>query len=304
MTSKARPSARRLLTPPGTRETTAEAGGRWRVLRGTHEGAGVPALLVHGGGSDHAGISWYHAIGDLARDRPVYAPDLPGCGGSTDVAAAGSAAAIADRLVGLLDALRVEKVVAIGVSLGGDVVMNLALRHPDRVAALVPVAAGGLIGRFGGPLMHRVTWLATRLPDGVVMPASDFSSRWSEALFARSVTDVDSLPPEVVAEYVRESRAPGAGYAYWRYNKASVGPAGMRNDLTGRLGGLEVPTLFLHSPQDPLVPVEGSRRAAAEMPDARLVEVPGVGHWLPLEAPAVFAREVGEFAAARGLSTC
>lgn len=301
-----RPHDAPLLVPPGARdEEVAAAGGRWRVLRAEPASSAPspqpPFLLVHGGGSDHAGISWYRALPDLGAHRPVIAPDLPGFGGSTGVPILGPPAAMADQLVQLLDELGVERVVAVGVSLGGDVALNLALRHPERVAALVAVAPGGLIPRFRGPLTHRLVWLCTRLPDRVVMSTSDASSRWIDRVLARSVVDVSALPRAAVDEFLRVSRLPWAGYAYWRYNKASIGPAGMRNDLSGRLADVATPALFLHARADPLVPIDSSRRAVATMPDARLVEVPGVGHWLPLEAPEVFAAQVIGFLHERGL---
>lgn len=258
-------------------------------------------LLVHGGGSDHAGISWYRSLPDLAAEREVLAPDLPGFGGTAGVPILGSAAAMSDQLVELLDALGVREVVAAGVSMGGDVALNLALRHPERVAALVAVAPGGLIPRIRGPLVHRLIWLATLLPDRIVMGVSDACSRWIDRVLAATVADVDGLPPAVVEEFLRASRLSRAGYGYWRYNRESIGPSGMRNDLSGLLGPVAAPTLFLHSPDDPLVPISGSRRAVTTMRDARLVEVPGVRHWLPLEAPDRFAAEVSGFLHERGL---
>ena len=97
------PDAR--LIPPGSEELFVEAsGGRYRVLRSTRAGPGVPLLLVHGGGSDNAAISWYRAFEPLSADRPLLAADLPGFGYTESVPVTGSAAGMADQLRELLAA--------------------------------------------------------------------------------------------------------------------------------------------------------------------------------------------------------
>lgn len=273
------------LVPPRARETWVPLrGGRMRVLRGAREGAGAPVLLVHGGGYDAAGISWFRLLGALAPGRPVLAPDLPGFGGTEGIAPIGDADALTDLLVELLRALDVPRVVVVGVSMGGDVALRLALRHPGVVAALVAIAPGGLVERVGGRAMHAAAWAGTRIPDVVLHPLARAAGRLAGATVRGFVRDPASLPPEIVAAFAAEGRAPGAGLAYGAYNRWAIARGGMPHHLRERVGGIQAPTLLVHGTADPMVPIEGSRHAAARIPNATLVELPGVGHWAQLEA--------------------
>lgn len=272
-----------------------------RVLRGVDEGSGVPVLLVHGGGYDAAGISWFRLVEVFAPGRAVLAPDLPGFGGTRGVAPLGSADALADLLAELLAAVAVPRVVVIGVSMGGDVALRLALRHPDAVAALVAIAPGGLVERVGRRSLHALAWAGSRIPDAVLRPLTRVAGRFAGATIRGFVRDASTLPPEVVAEFAAEGRAPGSGLAYGAYNRWAIARAGMPHHLRDRVADLAAPTLLVHGTDDPMVPIEGSRLAAARMPDATLLELHGVGHWAQLEAhDAVVAALAPVLAAADG----
>jgi pimeloyl-ACP methyl ester carboxylesterase len=65
-------------------------------------------------------------------------------------------------------------------------------------------------------------------------------------------------------------------------------------DRTARLAGLRVPTLVIHGTPDPLVPVEAGRATAAAIPGARLLELPTMGHALPM---AIWPEVIGAIAA-------
>ncbi len=263
------------------------------MLRG---GARGPALLLlHGGGTDNAALSWYAAFEALGADHRVIAFDMPGYGGSTGLEPLGSPEAMADLAALVLARLRVRRVVAVGSSMGGDVAMNLALRHPGLVAGLVLVAPGGLVPYLRNGVAHTAAWAATRLPDPVILPLAGLANRFVETTLHRVVHAPSALPSAVVAEFRREALRPGSAKGFLRYNQATVGRHGMRNNLLSSVGALSVPTLFFHGENDPVVPVAGSRSAVAEMPNARLVTVPDCGHWAQLEAHERFVEEVRAF---------
>ncbi len=298
--------------PRGSSETFIDLdGGRVRVLgsippqsagaapsAGAGQGAGPPILLIHGGGMDNSAISWFNVFTDLAGEGRLLAVDLPGFGRTSGIEPVGGADALADFVARAAQALGVTRAVVMGVSMGGDVALNLALRRPDLVGALVLIAPGGLVPVFRNRPAQLAAWLMAQLPGALLEPVIRRVSKHVEAALAAMVKDPGTLPPEVVEEFVREAQRPRAGMAYARYNQASLGPWGMRNNLLPQAARIGVPALLFHGQDDPLVDPAGSRRASQLMPAARLVLVPGCGHWAHLEAPGRFNREVRAFLAA------
>jgi pimeloyl-ACP methyl ester carboxylesterase len=119
------------------------AAGPFEVL--TRPGTTEPVLAVHGVSSNNRLWSW---VLDAAPEVTVIAPDLAGRGGTSARPGPSSVAAHADQLVTLLDALGLDRVHLLGMSLGGFVVTELAARHPDRVRT-VTLVDGGLPLEFG-----------------------------------------------------------------------------------------------------------------------------------------------------------
>src|SRR4051794_16229241 len=97
-------------------------------------GAGNPLLLVHGWGGDSRAWS-----GLTFEGRRVITVDLRGHGRSPVLADGYRPADYAADLAALVDRLKVGPVVAVGHSMGGQIVVELALEHPDLVAAVVAV---------------------------------------------------------------------------------------------------------------------------------------------------------------------
>lgn len=265
------------------------------VIVAGQAGPRLPIVLIHGGGMDRAAIAWARLIGPLSADRMVVAPDLPGFGASLSLDPVGSAAAMADIVGDALDRVGVDRVIVAGVSMGGDVALNLALRSPDRVAGLVLVAPGGLAPRVRNPAVQLLAWAAAQLPDALLLPLVRWGNRHVGHLIRRMVADPATLPPEIAERFVREAARDQAGIAYLRYNQASLAPTHLRNDLSDRVGSIPAPTLFFHGANDRLVAPADSRRAAAQMPRARLVIVPDCGHLAQIEAQDRFRVELGLF---------
>src|SRR5919204_5701325 len=109
-------------------------------------GAGPPLVLVHGLGGSAA--NWCELAPLLARRRRVVAPDLPGHGGSSALAAVSGLEPYADRVAAVMEREGIRSAPVIGHSLGGMVVVRLALRRPEAVDAIVLAGSAGLsIGR-------------------------------------------------------------------------------------------------------------------------------------------------------------
>ncbi|MFW5474311.1 alpha/beta fold hydrolase [Knoellia sp. CPCC 206450] len=106
------------------------------LLAHDDEGSGPVVVLLHAGVADRR--MWAPVTASLAADHHVVAPDLRGFGGTP---LPGEAYADADDVVHLLDALGIERAAVVGASFGGRVALELATRHPDRVASLVLLCA-------------------------------------------------------------------------------------------------------------------------------------------------------------------
>ena len=108
-------------------------------------GEGPPLLLLHGAGVNAP--DWLRVMPALARSHRVYAPDLPGSGGSAKPTADYSPAFFARFVGAFLDALRIDRAAVIGNSLGGLAGLRLSLSEPERVAAIGLVTAPASVGR-------------------------------------------------------------------------------------------------------------------------------------------------------------
>src|SRR3954469_3692210 len=112
-------------------------------------GNGPPLVLVHGLGG--AASNWTELAPLLARSRRLLVPDLPGHGGSSALAGVPGREPFADRVAAVAEREDMLPAPVVGHSLGGVVVLRLALRRPDAVQALVLASGAGLsIGNVWG----------------------------------------------------------------------------------------------------------------------------------------------------------
>ncbi len=125
----------------GAATETVEVGGRTiRYLKRGEDG--VPVVLVHGFGGDLNNWLFNHEA--LAAKRAVYALDLPGHGASAKDVGEGGVAALAETVAGFMEALNIDKAHLVGHSLGGAIVLKVALNLPGKVASLALIGSAGL----------------------------------------------------------------------------------------------------------------------------------------------------------------
>ena len=117
-------------------------------IHGAPRAGQVPLVLLHGGG-DTIGTSFGKLLPVLARERQVIAFEQQGFGHTADIAGRPfTFEQSADDTVALLDHLHVAKADLLGFSNGGTIVLQVAIRHPERVRRLVPVST--FFSRAGG----------------------------------------------------------------------------------------------------------------------------------------------------------
>jgi 4,5:9,10-diseco-3-hydroxy-5,9,17-trioxoandrosta-1(10),2-diene-4-oate hydrolase len=247
--------------------------------------SGPPLVLLHGVG-DNA-LDWQWVMPTLARNQRVFAPDLPGSGGSTKPDVDYSPAFFTQFLSAFLDALEVERAAVVGNSLGGLVSLRLALSDPSRVSALGLVASAGFgrevtytLRSLALPGIGRLTVAWGKRPPGAAQRALGRST----LLFARP----QSVPLEWLKEQYRLARLPGFVEAQLATVRAQVGLKGQREVLVDRLAQLEVPTIIVWGTGDRVFPYSQAKEAVSQVQEGYLELIPDCGHLPHVEQPDRF----------------
>lgn len=246
-------------------------------------GEGVPLLMIHGSGGGHdQGMAWarplvQHGVRVIAMSRFGYL--------RTPRPADASPEAQADAHICLLDALGIAKAAVMGVSAGGPSAMQTAIRHPERVSALVlvvPIAyKPGAVADSAPPLSDDKDALLLRLL------GSDFLF-WAGLNVARGqlIRHVMATPPEQVAAASDQERARVNDLAE-RILPVSSRAAGLRDDtrLGKRLGPyaletIRVPTLVVSARDDGFGTYAAAQYTASRIPGAKFIGLDDGGHLL------------------------
>ncbi len=119
------------------------------------DGAGEPLLLLHGGGGCHE--DWaYAGRDDFAREHGLILPDARGHGRSTNPLRTITHEQCAVDTLALLDHLNIPRCKAIGLSMGGNILLHVATMQPDRIEAMVVVSAAMYFPEQARAIMRQV----------------------------------------------------------------------------------------------------------------------------------------------------
>jgi 3-oxoadipate enol-lactonase len=247
-------------------------GGGYR--RGMHVQVGNARLWVEDEGEGPAVLFVHGGLGDMRLWEPVTAQlvdafrcvryDLRFWGRSTGPAEPFSFVADA---VGVLDALEIERAVLVGLSMGGGTALDVALAHPERVTALVHVAAG-MSGR-------RV----------------DVYTEEQKAYENELDADLEVWAPLGADERIRE---------LWQATPEAQGypeEAEPLREPAADPSRLALPLLVLVAKHDPPAQQEIGRALAREAPNAELVEIDS-DHYLTIRKPDEVATHIRRFLSA------
>jgi pimeloyl-ACP methyl ester carboxylesterase len=255
---------------------------------------GSPVVLLHGGGTDSAMLSWREALPALAGHHRVYAPDWPGYGGSQPLPGTYTLEALVNCLDGLLDHWGLEQVSLVGLSMGGGAAIGYALAHPARLDRLVLVDPYGLQKQAPG---QRRSYFFIRLPFLVGLTWS--LMRRSRGMTRAALGSIFASPGRVTDELVEETYAavqdPQPAKSFYSFQRHEITWNGTRTWYGERMAEIHAPTLFIHGEKDTLVPLAEIRAAVETMPSGRLVVMEDTGHWPPREYPEEFNRLVSDF---------
>jgi pimeloyl-ACP methyl ester carboxylesterase len=223
--------------------------GRTEVLNGVQlyfeiHGTGEPLLLLHGFGG--CSQDWLPLIGDWQQHFQLIVPDLRGHGRSSDTGTAFRHTDATTDILALLNHLGISAFKGLGVSGGGNVLLHLATRQPERVKAMVLVSATSYFPSQARAIMRQYPeslsaqdWetMRRRHPSGDSQIRKLLESTRS---FADSYDDMNFTPPY--------------------------------------LSTIKARTLIVQGDCDPLYPVEISVEMARAIPNSSLWIIPGGGH--------------------------
>lgn len=244
-------------------------------------GQGLPLVLLHAFPLDSR--MWQPQCGALVPQCRCIMPSVRGFGGS-EATGPHTVDRYADDVIGVLDALRIERAVIGGLSLGGYVALATWRRHRERVRALI------LADTRAEADTDEVRARRAELADLA-------REKGADAVAARQLTGL-------VGKSTREHNPDLYDAVHGMMLSASVeGITGAlaamaeRPDSTDLLASIDVPTLVVCGDEDAITPIKGMRAMAAAIGPARFEAITGAGHLSSVERPAAFNHVVSEFLA-------
>ncbi|OYW03370.1 MAG: hypothetical protein B7Z61_10785 [Acidobacteria bacterium 37-71-11] len=243
-------------------------------------GGGPPLLLLAGLGS--RARLWGELPRLLADRFTVLAPDNRGVGGSRG-GERFTLAGAADDAAAVIAHAGVDAAGVVGVSMGGLIACQLAVRHPDAVSRLVAASCAATVTPSHQRVMRFFEIAFTRLEPAEAAEAfmafafaSAFADKYPS--FVDQAAKLWTLDPDDRPGALQQLEALQTGW-----------------DMRAELAAVACPALVLAGEYDPLVAAAATRELAAAIPEARFREVPGAAHSVLAEGGAALLNEVLEF---------
>jgi len=241
------------------------------------EGAPV-VMLSHSLGSSL--IMWNPQLEVLEPHYQVLRYDTRGHGGSSAPSGAYTFEMLGEDVLGLLDALDIEKVHFVGLSMGGMIGQCLALNHPERLGKLVLCDTAALLPEEAQPIWQERIKLARE--KGIEAQVGETLERWFTPAFLRQD------PPEV--KRIREQflSTPVNGYI-------GCSEAIRRLNYLERLSEIKMATLIMVGEEDPGTPVAAAEAMQQRIAGSSLVALPSAAHLSNVEQAEAFNRALISF---------
>lgn len=265
----------------------ATSGIHWR------EGGHGPALVLLNGWSA-SGIAWPREWLRTLRERyRVIRIDNRGSGWSRYAATPFTMADLATDVRHVLDEVGVERATVFGVSMGGMIAQEFAMRFPERVDGLVLAATAPPMPAYRRRTSGGVAWALMRPVGRNETLEEYFRTLWSMAGGERFVQDSSHILEELVQQIVQRP-TPRNMLMHQLRAVMGWGHADRLRTITG-------PAVVVHGAQDTFIHPSAGRRLAELIPYARYVELDGVGHLVAHEAPAATVELIDSVALTRPL---
>jgi 3-oxoadipate enol-lactonase len=239
-------------------------------------------LLLTGAGARK--YSWYKQLDVFGRVFRTIALDYRDTGDSDPFPQSYTIADVADDAALVLNALDVQRAHVVGISMGGFVGLQMALRHPERVEKLVLVDTSSTYIAISSALVAQTSQIQQD-PDlepgerivrvmGLVTAPNYFSSHPEDRALAIELARYRPMTPESSMRQMQ---------------------ACLSYDVSEQLDRIHTPTLVIHGELDPSIPAEHGHFLAEHIKGARFLLYQGVGHLPIFECPEDFNRDVLAF---------
>lgn len=250
-------------------------------FRVADEGSGPVILLVHGFPLDHT--MWSSQIEEFSKTNRVIAPDLRGFGGTDGALYSVSMEQYADDLVALLEALHADKPITFcGLSMGGYVGWQFALRHPKWLGRLI-LCDTRSVADSAEAASNRLKMAEIVTKEG----PEPIAWAMMPKLFAPTTSE---RRPELTEQIRRTVLATNPIAIAAAHRGMAVRP-----DVSSFLPTLHVPTLVIVGEYDVISPPAEMKAFSDAMPNARFAVISNAGHMAPIENPSEVNQVIHEF---------
>lgn len=246
------------------------------------EGSGPTVVLIGGLSQDHLG--WAFQVPALAAaGYQVLSFDNRDAGQTAQSSAPYTILQFVDDTVGLMQAAGIGAAHIVGLSMGGMIAQEIAIRHPERVTSLALVATGAAMEPENARIIR--AWKAARPHCDDL----DFVMMLSSWLFThRFFQQVEAV--QGFLQLVSSNPFPQSAAGFQRQCDAVLA-----HDTRDRLSQIRVPTQVIVGAEDTLTPLRYSEALAVAIPGAKLTVVPDASHVLTIERADAFNRVLLEF---------
>ena len=245
-------------------------------------GQGEPLVLIMGLGGGSS--LWWRQVDFFSPEYRVVVYDSRGVGRTDKPDTPYSMDMLVGDAAGLLERLGIASAHIYGVSMGGMVAQELALRYPELVSSLVlgaTTCGGGHAAMPSQETLQKLFGIMTFSPEEAVKVATSVTF---------SPTFIERHPDKINDWLIKGAENPPSPMGFKRQAEAAAG-----FDTYDRLPQIRVPTLILAGTADQLIPSENSRILASRIPNAKLVLFEGAGHGYLWEAEEEANRTVHDF---------
>ncbi len=243
-------------------------------------GRGLPLVFLHPFSTN--GYIWYFQIFTFALTNRCVVIDERGHGRSDKPRAGYAIPRMARDVAAVFDALKIERAVLIGNSIGGMIALQFNLDYPERVA--------------GNVIVSSATGLSRELPAGTMAAFErDYEGTFG-SLIEGTVSAKSKRERGEILDVMKSQFRVEANFPRHVFNASTQDPEGVFNwDITDRLSRIRKPTLIFAGEEDFGTPVALNKVLADNIPGAELRVLKDIGHYYHLEQPREFNAELRRF---------